>query len=257
MRQRRAGKTGTSSTYDREFFDGISEGALRSARIVVPMVIDLCGRPTSVVDIGCGTGGWLHACGEHGVEDFLGIDGDYVSTDHLEIPREHFRAMNLEGSLSLERRFDLVLCLEVAEHLPPEAADHLIGSLVGLGDIVLFSAAIPYQGGHSHINEQWPEYWAEKFRSRGFIVLDPFRARLWCDDRVEKFYAQNLMLCVTADRVEGDTRLASELARTGGAMFPLVHPRVYMPKAESAARLAKLADSTAGRLAKRLLGRPV
>jgi SAM-dependent methyltransferase len=218
------------------------------------MVLDLVGPVTSVVDVGCGTGAWLRVFSESGA-DVLGVDGDYVRPDQLEIPAECFRGMDLTRPISLDRRFDLVLCLEVAEHLPSSVADELVEGLCRLGDIVLFSAAIPYQGGREHVNEQWPEYWAEKFRASGFVALDPFRARLWAEHEVEPWIAQNVVLYVAGDRARGDARLADQLARNAGSLPSLVHPRLYMPKARSAARLAALADSPMGRLAKRVLRR--
>jgi hypothetical protein len=62
------------------------------------------------------------------------------------------------------RTFDLAICLEVAEHLPPEAAEGFIDSLTRLAPVVLFSAAITFQVGNQHLNGQWPDYWATLFR---------------------------------------------------------------------------------------------
>jgi 2-polyprenyl-3-methyl-5-hydroxy-6-metoxy-1,4-benzoquinol methylase len=61
--------------------------------------------------------------------------------------------------LDLEKEFDLVVSLEVAEHLPASAADQFVNTLVKHGKKILFSAAIPGQGGQDHLNEQWPDYW--------------------------------------------------------------------------------------------------
>jgi SAM-dependent methyltransferase len=244
-----------TSPYDSDFFENIAAGSLRSARVVVPMVLDLMGAPASIVDVGCGTGSWLRAFMECGIDDVLGVDGDYVSDEQLEIPIDHFRSMDLTQPIPLGRVFDLVLCLEVAEHLHASSADALVESLTALGSTVLFSAAIPYQGGREHVNEQWPEYWAEKFRTHGFSALDPFRARLWADDHVEPWFAQNLVLYVADDRVSREARLETERARTGGVLLSLVHPRVYVPKARSAERLASLANRRLVRTARRFLRR--
>jgi SAM-dependent methyltransferase len=255
MRQHRGEGDGAPTVYDREFFDSISAGSLTSARTVLPMVMDLVGPPASVVDVGCGTGAWLRAFSEAGIDDYLGIDGGYVRVEQLDIPPDRFRAMDLTRPISLERRYDLVLCLEVGEHIPPSDADGLVRSLTALGDTVLFSAAIPYQGGPEHVNEQWPEYWAEKFRTRGFAALDPFRDRLWLEDQVEPWFAQNLVLYVADARVANERRLADELARSGTTLRSLVHPRLYVRKARYAARWLALTDNRLGRLAKRLLRR--
>jgi hypothetical protein len=101
--------------------------------------------------------------------------------------------------LPLEREFDLVLSLEVAEHLPEESAAGFSQSLARLGPIVLFSAAAPQQGGTGHLNEQWPSYWVRHFAQNGFTVVDCLRDRIWRDERIEWRYRQNLLLFVRND----------------------------------------------------------
>src|SRR5205814_2387550 len=64
--------------------------------------------------------------------------------------------------------FELALCWEVAEHLPPTAGDRLVGSIRDVHPTrLVFTAAIPGQGGHGHINEQPPEYWRSRFDAVG------------------------------------------------------------------------------------------
>jgi 2-polyprenyl-3-methyl-5-hydroxy-6-metoxy-1,4-benzoquinol methylase len=78
-------------------------------------------QPNTVIDVGCGVGTWLAVLAENGVADVWGIDGDYVDRALLEIPEERFLPHDLTKPVRLERRFDLVLCLEVAEHLPADS----------------------------------------------------------------------------------------------------------------------------------------
>lgn len=111
------------------------------------------------------------------MDDVLGIDAPYTDRSRLRIPDELFLARDLTVPLSLERRFDLALSLEVAEHLPAAAADHFVASLTRLASVILFSAAIPDQGGEGHLNEQWPDYWVERFAAHGFGVADVLRSR--------------------------------------------------------------------------------
>ena len=101
--------------------------------------------------------------------------------------------MTLRMPIHLERRFDLVLCLEVAEHLPADSAPTLIDSLVSLGPVIVFSAAIPYQGGTHHVNEQRPEYWARHFATKEYVPVDFLRRQIWQLHDVEWFYAQNIL----------------------------------------------------------------
>src|SRR5216683_5640462 len=106
--------------YSPEFFHAVTEQAVRSAAVVVPLVMDLV-RPKSVVDVGCGTGAWLAAFHAAGVQEILGIDGDYLDQASLRIPPEAFTKADLEAAVALGRSFDLCVSLEVAEHLPASA----------------------------------------------------------------------------------------------------------------------------------------
>jgi hypothetical protein len=87
-----------------------------------------------------------------------------------------------------------VVSLEVAEHLPESSADTFIESLVAHGDVILFSAAVPGQGGQHHINEQWPEYWQQKFAKHGFYFHDTIRPLIWNNEKVNWWYRQNIFI---------------------------------------------------------------
>lgn len=164
-----------------------------AAGIILPIVFKFV-NPTSVIDIGCGLGTWLSVCEELGVKDYLGIDGDYVNMKMLTFPTSHFRTTDLRNKFDFNRKFDLVICLEVAEHIQESSTDNLIESLVKHGDMILFSAAIPGQGGQNHVNEQWPKYWQEKFKHHGFYFHDVIRPKIWSNAKVEWWYRQNIFL---------------------------------------------------------------
>src|SRR5437588_1473336 len=166
-------------------------GARRSAQVIVPLVPDLV-RPRSVIDVGCALGTWLAVFKEHGVEDIWGVDCEQVDSSLLETPEDRFTALDLERPLQMKRRFDLVLSLEVAEHLPGSCAEDFVSSLTELGPVVLFSAAAPFQGGNHHLNEQWPEYWAELFQERNYLPVDCLRRKIWQNESVDWWYAQNI-----------------------------------------------------------------
>jgi SAM-dependent methyltransferase len=210
--------------YSEGFFEALREGSSRSAAVIVPLVVDLV-RPRSVVDIGCGTGGWLATFAQHGVAEYLGIDG-FTPAGLLEIPRDRFMEADLTQPLAVGRCFDLAVCLEVAEHLPESAADGFVDSLTRLAPVVLFSAAIPGQEGTAHLNEQWPEYWSHLFAAKGFRPIDILRPRIWHDEGVEVWYAQNTILYVaraSQDEFPG-LRRAAVLAE---APLAIVHPRLF------------------------------
>ena len=135
---------------------------LSAPRVIVPIVLEMI-KPNSILDVGCGIGTWLKVFEEYGVDDYLGIDGDYVDRSTLKISEKRFLPNDLRKRWSLNRKFDLVVSLEVAEHLPEEVADLFVSTLSAHGDTILFSAAIPGQGGQNHVNEQWPTYWQKKF----------------------------------------------------------------------------------------------
>jgi hypothetical protein len=162
-----------------------------------------------------------------GVEETCGVDGEHVDPGLLEIPQERFVIFDLQKPFTMDRRFDLVVSLEVAEHLPSERAETFVGSLTGLGPVVLFSAAIPAQGGRGHVNEQWPEYWHDRFRQRDFVAIDCLRPRLWYRDDVEWWYAQNILIFVAREHLESMPTLRQMHARSGGLPLSVVHPRKY------------------------------
>ncbi len=215
--------------YDQSFFKNMDRGADHAAGVVVPLVLEMV-RPTSVLDVGCGTGGWLKHFSERGVADVFGVDGPWVSASQLLIPEPCFRRVDLEKPFSLGRTFDLVVCLEVAEHLPPACAESFIDSLAGHGDVVLFSAAAPYQGGTHHVNEQWLSYWVEKWAQRQYVGVDPLRRRLWdhLGQHETWIYAQNMVFFVKRAALDRYAALLREFEFQGGPPLSLVHPRMYM-----------------------------
>ncbi|MGH7898981.1 MAG: class I SAM-dependent methyltransferase [Candidatus Binatia bacterium] len=213
--------------YGREFHDRYAERARRSARVIVPLLLEIV-RPRSVVDVGCGVGSWLAVFREHGVEDVFGLDGEWMDPSRLQIPAACFRAADLARPPALERRFDLVVCLEVAEHLPETAERGFVDRLVELAPVVVFSAAIPFQGGEGHQNERWPEHWAELFEARNHFAVDCIRPRIWRNPEVDWWYAQNALLFVERGRLEQDERLRREAERTERGRLDLVHPERYL-----------------------------
>ena len=211
-------------SYTAGYYQSILEDSAASAREVVPLCMKLFG-PRTVVDVGCGSGAWA---AEYTRADatVLGIDGHDVKTQQLLIPAQAFERRNLAEPLSLDRRFDLVNCLEVAEHLPASRAQSLVRDLCRLGDVVVFSAAVPGQGGTHHINEQWPSYWIALFEEQGFEALDCLRPLIWKNENVASWYAQNMFAFIQQNRL-AEFPAAVESGRHAGPV-DLVHPRAYV-----------------------------
>jgi len=153
--------------------------------------------------VGCGTGTWLRAALELGVSDVVGIDGVNLPEDRLLLPAEKFLCRNLTVPVDLKRRFDVGMCLEVAEHLEPEYGKILIEILTKHADTILFSAACPGQPGQHHVNCQWPVYWQELFNHCGFVCSDKLRWQIWDDPTIEPWYRQNLFSAMNNPAMAG------------------------------------------------------
>lgn len=182
-----------ATQYGDAFFDYVDSGALESARLVVGQLFAEL-HPNSVLDVGCGRGGWLLARESAGCALVAGVDGSYVDRSKLHCGEDAFREVDLNGPFDLGRRFDLVQCLEVAEHISPPRSETLIDSIVRHGDVILFSAAVPGQGGTGHVNERPLEYWRRLFAARGFAAFDPLRPRIQAERRIEPWYRFNTIL---------------------------------------------------------------
>jgi SAM-dependent methyltransferase len=244
--------------YSPRFYLDRQHGPTQSARQVVPAVIDLI-EPKSVVDVGCGVGNWLAVFREHGVTDTLGLDGEWLDRSQLRVPPECFIGHDVSTPVRLDRTFDLVLSLEVAEHLPQFAAATYIDSLVRLGKVVLFSAAIPFQGGVHHLNEQWPDYWAGLFARRGYVPVDCLRKRIWDNPDVSWWYCQNLLVYVREDALDDYPFLAREYDGPSARPLAMVHPRRFLSSADPdcvpMSRLLELLATKAQRAVSRRLAR--
>ena len=182
--------------YGQEFYNNQIYGSLQSAQVYLYHLFSVWGVPESVADIGCGRGAWLATCRDLGVKRVVGFDGEWNSQADMLDPNIVFYPINLEKELSLADSFDLVISLEVAEHLQPESSDSFVNSLSGLSDAVLFGAAFSGQPGVNHINTRPHSFWAGKFISRGYVLFDLFRPTFWNDDRVQPCYRQNTFLYV-------------------------------------------------------------
>lgn len=217
--------------YNKAFFTQMEEHAYRSARVVIPLVNELF-KPGSVIDIGCGTGAWLKAWNEIGIDDFLGVEGPYVQNQRVLIPPDKIIYKDLKQSLDLGKKYDLAMSLEVAEHLPASNADSFIQSLISASNVVLFSAAIPGQEGTYHINEQYPEYWASIFQKVGYIPIDCIRPKIWKNTSVEFYYRQNILVFIKKENLKNYPSLYAEAMSTNPEYLSRIHPEFFDLKNE-------------------------
>lgn len=132
-----------------------------------------------------------------------------------EVSRESGGVPNLRG-LAQDEKYDLCLCLGVAEKLPPESATKLIEACTGLSDRVVFAATPPGEFGEDLPNLHPLSHWAKTFLQNGFVLRDAIRPRLepltyvdqvFSDYRVTSSYLQNLYLAERQDAigVDGDS----------------------------------------------------
>lgn len=201
-----------------------------AAEQVLPFIIETF-HPESILDVGCGIGTWLAIASKLGVAEIKGLDGDYVDKSLLKIPNNCFIASDLMHPINLKRKFDLVLCLEVAEHLPSTKAQILIDTLTEHSDIIIFSAAIPGQDGQNHINEQWQTYWQALFRKKAFFAYDILRPRIWNNEKIDWWYRQNIIIYA---------KKHIHVLRNEAPCDPvlnLVHPELFLQKNQKVEQL--------------------
>lgn len=202
-----------SHIFEEEDFD--------SPRAVIPFILESL-PVQSVIDIGCGLGTWLKVFRENGVEDITGVEAKTTIDNYRAQYDFEVIDHDLSSAFSRSRQYDLALCLEVAEHLSPNSARTLVRSLTTLSDYILFSAAIPGQGGQNHLNEQWPTYWQKYFSEYGFQVFDIIRSKIWDNNSIAWYYRQNMLLYVKHSVAESGPAESIPL--------DLVHPILYSYK---------------------------
>jgi SAM-dependent methyltransferase len=187
--------------YDSKFFATADRSAAYSADAVIELLVQFLSI-NSVLDLGCGRGLWLAKWLAHGIQEVIGADGPYIDAASLYIPQSAFISCDLSTPLSLGRQFDLVQSLEVAEHLDAQVADEFVDNLVRHGRLILFSAAIPGQGGERHINEQSLDYWRNRFLARGYEAFDFVRPQIKNNRRISYWYRNNVILYVHRSQID-------------------------------------------------------
>ena len=212
--------------YDDAFFDEKEGDVLRSARVIVPLVLELV-PARSVVDVGCGRGAWLSVFREHGVEQIAGLDGDHVNRERLLIDPALFDAVDLSQAFDAGGPYDLAVCLEVVEHLPAAAGPAIVAELTRAAPVVLFSAALPGQGGTDHVNERWPRYWEQLFDRHDYVRVDCIRRSICYDTRVKWWYRQNVTIYASHDAVARHAPLRAALSADPAAPLEWVHVKVF------------------------------
>ena len=182
-------------------------------------------RPRSVGEFGCAYATFLHAARSLGATVVHGYDIPELDLSLRHLSEDEFTAVDLTEEIDLPQRFDLAVSTEVGEHLRAEGALTFADTLVKASDRVLFSSAVPFQGGVNHIHENWLEYWAQLFAERGYLCYDILRPQFWHDTRVPWYYRQNVVLFVKSGC---DASLREAGHRPTARPATQIHPEHYL-----------------------------
>lgn len=173
-----------NATYTRQWYEDVRAG-LGEEYGTLARIIDETFMVDTVIDVGCGSGLVIEELQRRG-RCVAGIDGSAhaVGTASPSVA-PHIEVADLRRPLVDQiptdlGRFDLVVCTEVAEHLPESASYQLVQTLVSLAKgPIYFTAAPPGQGGTDHVNEQPAQYWLDRFAHNGY-ALDAPRSTEMC-----------------------------------------------------------------------------
>jgi len=227
--------------YPDEFYTERKENAAYAARAVLTPFL-AAASVESAIDFGCGIGSWLAVAKQLGVQTVRGVDGPWVNTALLEIDHAEFTEHDLSQPLEIDQGYDLAISLEVAEHLPPERARSFVEELCRAAGLVLFSAAVPGQGGRCHLNEQWPSFWTRLFAREGYQPIDCIRWWIWGDRDIEWWYRQNTILFVGEDELGDTARRLNSAPVTDMSLLDLVHPALLAAKLKTLDSRGRLAE---------------
>ncbi len=221
-----------NQVYNDAFYKNRNEETKYSAQRIIDVLFKrLYKIPGSIVDVGCGVGTWLGIANiKYGVETVVGLDGDYVPLEYLQIDKDNFIPCNLEDYRSENilqknagKKFDLAISLEVAEHIQRKNARKFVRNLCGLSDVILFSAALAKQGGDGHVNEQRLSYWIKLFAENGYNFCDVIREDIWNDNKIPVWYRNNTVVFYNSERNAICTDDVSPI-------IDMVHPDLYEAK---------------------------
>ena len=189
--------------YDDDFYSDRNKETEYSSKAILCIIKEFFGSIGSVADFG-GVGTFLKtAHGVFGINwDHIALfEGDYIKTQWLQVPYSCYNPVNLEERIMTDRKYDLCICLEVAEHLSEKRANSFVADLCEISDLILFSAAVKGQGGIHHVNEQELKYWIDKFSILNYRAFDIIRPRIQYDEKILWWYRQNCIVFININSI--------------------------------------------------------
>ena len=188
--------------YSKAFYDSVTSRAALAADMASE---HLCRAINfrSIIDIGCGEGIWLKTFAEKSsAAELVAVDLPGSTFKGLASIKSKIEciATDLANTTQLPNRiFDLVICVEVIEHVSKEYMVALLDYVTKHSIFLLFSGAVPGQGGTHHVNEQPMTYWHKQLASRGFVQMDIVRPLLMQQNGVPFYYQNNVFLYFNPD----------------------------------------------------------
>lgn len=184
--------------YSESYYESdVEQAAQASGPVVAKYVIEKF-APKRVADVGCGTGGLLKAFIDKSIE---AIGFEYSDAGRKMCAERGVRAEPFDVRYDQLPKdltpFDVIICTEVAEHIPEKFADSLVNVLANSSDTVIFTAAPVGQGGTDHVNEQPPEYWIKKYAKHSFQYQEALTQQWreqWKADGAAWWYWKNLLI---------------------------------------------------------------
>jgi SAM-dependent methyltransferase len=135
-------------------------------------------RPASVLQIGCGSGAYLKYFASQGTRRIRGVDGAEGRSRYLQL--DEYAQVDLGKPFELAENFDLVICVEVIEHIPAQSEHTLISSIARHArERIVFSGARAEKPGGGHIDCRPISHWLDLFASAGWYpcLLDSLALR--------------------------------------------------------------------------------
>lgn len=161
------GFLGPDEIYKTQYYAKRIEDPWRSEANQIGIVLMNYFEPESVIDFGCAVGAHLEPFHKNNIA-VQGVEGNKKGIEYAVIPKKYISHHDLRKPFDSNRKYDLAISIEVAEHIPQQFDDVYVNSICASASNIVITAAPPGQGGTHHVNEQPNEYWIDKFERRGF-----------------------------------------------------------------------------------------